>query len=91
MYVTKPYKLIWFGDIHGPKPYKITGFGAQVGAKLVVAKWGAEAGFGGAVRLLRPLLWTRTQKPLHKAPAPRLPHRGSCYAGGENGEGGGLL
>ena len=22
MYVTKPYKFIWFGDIHGPKPYK---------------------------------------------------------------------
>jgi hypothetical protein len=20
--VTKPYEFIWFGDIHGPKPYK---------------------------------------------------------------------
>ncbi len=24
--VTKPYKVIWFGDIHGPKPYKFVGF-----------------------------------------------------------------
>jgi hypothetical protein len=27
MDVTKPYKFIWFGDIHGPKPYKLIGFG----------------------------------------------------------------
>ena len=26
MDVTKPYKLIWFGDIHGPMPYKFIGF-----------------------------------------------------------------
>ncbi len=26
MDVTKPYKFIWFGDIHGPKPYKFIGF-----------------------------------------------------------------
>jgi hypothetical protein len=25
MDVPKPYKFIWFGDIHGPKPYKSTG------------------------------------------------------------------
>jgi hypothetical protein len=25
MDVTKPYKNIWFGDIHGPKPYKFIG------------------------------------------------------------------
>ncbi len=25
MDVTKQYKLIWFGDIHGPKPYKSIG------------------------------------------------------------------
>jgi hypothetical protein len=23
MYVTKPYQFIWFGDIHGSKPYKL--------------------------------------------------------------------
>ncbi len=27
MDVTKFYKLIGFGDIHGPKPYKFIGFG----------------------------------------------------------------
>ena len=26
MDVTKPYKFIWLGDIHGPKPYEIIGF-----------------------------------------------------------------
>ena len=26
MDLTKPYKSIWFGDIHGPKPYKFIGF-----------------------------------------------------------------
>ncbi len=26
MDVTKSYKSIWFGDIHGPKPYEFTGF-----------------------------------------------------------------
>ena len=26
MDVTKPYEFIWFGDIHGPKPYKFIGF-----------------------------------------------------------------
>ncbi len=25
MDVTKPYKFVWFGDIHGPKPYKFIG------------------------------------------------------------------
>ncbi len=25
--VTKPYKFIGFGDIHGPKPYEFIGFG----------------------------------------------------------------
>ncbi len=25
MGVTKPYRFIWFGDIHGPKPYYIMG------------------------------------------------------------------
>ncbi len=26
MDATKPYKFTWFGDIHGPKPYKFIGF-----------------------------------------------------------------
>ncbi len=26
MAATKPYKLIWFGDIRGPKPYEIIEF-----------------------------------------------------------------
>ncbi len=26
MDVTKPYKFIGFGDIHGPKPFKFIGF-----------------------------------------------------------------
>jgi hypothetical protein len=26
MDVTKPYKFIWFGDVHGPNPYKFIGF-----------------------------------------------------------------
>ncbi len=26
MDVTKPYKCVWFGDIHGPKPYEFVGF-----------------------------------------------------------------
>jgi hypothetical protein len=30
MDVTKPYKLIWFGDIDGPKPYRPTGFHATI-------------------------------------------------------------
>ncbi len=25
IYVTKPYKFMWFGGIHGPKPYKFIG------------------------------------------------------------------
>ncbi len=27
MGVTKPYKLKWFGDVQGPKPYNFIGFG----------------------------------------------------------------
>ncbi len=26
MDASKPYKIIWFGDIHGPKTYKFIGF-----------------------------------------------------------------
>ncbi len=33
MDVTKPYKYIGFGDIHGPKTYKSTGFGDIHGPK----------------------------------------------------------
>ncbi len=39
------------GEMHGTVP---------VGAKLVVTKWGGEAGFGGSARSLRPLLYGHT-------------------------------
>ena len=43
---------------------------SPVGAKLVVAKWGVEAGFGGPVRSLRPLLWAYAPlSPVPKDPA----------------------
>ncbi len=29
MGITKPYKFMWFGNIHGPKPYEFMGFGAM--------------------------------------------------------------
>ena len=29
MYVTKPYKFIWFGALDVTKPYKFIGFGAM--------------------------------------------------------------
>jgi hypothetical protein len=60
----KPYKFIGFGDLHGPKPYKfvtVMAGGGGVG--------GVEAGFGGPVRSLRPLLWAYGPK----NPSPRAP------------------
>ncbi len=29
MDVTKPYEVIWFGDVDGPKPYKFIGSGGR--------------------------------------------------------------
>ncbi len=37
MDATKPYEFVWFGDIHGPKPYKN---GLSVGMSFV---WGGES------------------------------------------------
>ncbi len=33
MHGPKPYKLIGFGGMHGPKPYKLMGFGGMHGPK----------------------------------------------------------
>ncbi len=30
MNVTKPYEFIWFGDIHGPKPFEVTGVSTSI-------------------------------------------------------------
>ncbi len=30
MDVTRPYKLKWFGDIYGPKPYELIGSHATI-------------------------------------------------------------
>jgi hypothetical protein len=49
MDVTKPYKFIWSGDVHGTKPYKLLGsrwaFISQTPVVLPVQKSGFRAGF----------------------------------------------
>jgi len=42
MDVTKPYKFIWFGDIHGPNPHKFT-YIYMVSMGVSFADTGSEA------------------------------------------------
>ena len=52
MDVTKPYNVIWFCDIHGPKPYKFIGFGWAFISQTPVAsfKTSSREGVGGDVQ-----------------------------------------